>query len=352
MDILKETRFVERLQFFNGQRLFASDVQGVEAFNREMRWLHNQSLHQPGIGNGFAVSGKKSDREVEIGPGYAIDALGREIVLTQSESQPVPPVAAEVDGTPVLFDLVVSYPDDQFLEATESRQGVCSGPGVTRLKEEPIFCWVRLNANGQPQDADLKRDILARMRIVLARAAVLNCQLNDDVSIAQRISARPSKQPYICCGTVLPDWQRWEITPFVPSSAISKNSAKALQSFSFFPFILPVGLQADIDTSECGFLTTPCYTARIEGPRVRQFAVASEATTNVTAIIDGLIQIVQPAASTFRINVLLLAQFFIQSGGVIEFLSTSGGGSSSDQMDEIIALLSNDWSVVWMGVEG
>jgi hypothetical protein len=43
------------------------------------------------IGNGFAVAGKKGDREVTIGPGYAIDAEGREIVLTQDQVEPVPP---------------------------------------------------------------------------------------------------------------------------------------------------------------------------------------------------------------------------------------------------------------------
>jgi hypothetical protein len=119
MDFLNETRFIERLQFFNGQRLFASDLQGIEAFNREMRWLHNKSLHQPGIGNGFAVAGKKDDREVQIGPGYAIDALGREIVLTQTQVEPVPPVAGEEDGTAALFDLTVSYPDDS------TKRGAC-----------------------------------------------------------------------------------------------------------------------------------------------------------------------------------------------------------------------------------
>ena len=56
MGILDETGFVERPAFFNGQRLFDSDLQALEAFNREMRWLHNQSLHQPGIGRGLAVS--------------------------------------------------------------------------------------------------------------------------------------------------------------------------------------------------------------------------------------------------------------------------------------------------------
>ncbi len=57
--ILDETRFVERFQFFNGQRLFASDLQGADDFNREMRWTHNRSLGQPGIGSGFAVYGKE-----------------------------------------------------------------------------------------------------------------------------------------------------------------------------------------------------------------------------------------------------------------------------------------------------
>src|SRR5574342_507094 len=100
MGVLEETRFVERLQFFTGQRLFATDLQAIEAFNREMRWLHNRSLHQPGVGKGFAVSGKRGDREVYIGPGYAMDADGREIVLTEAKTEPVPPVAGETDGSP------------------------------------------------------------------------------------------------------------------------------------------------------------------------------------------------------------------------------------------------------------
>ena len=77
MSIVGASPFTERIAFFDGQRLFASDLQFLEQFNREMRWLHNRSLHQPGIGSGFAVSGNKGDREVRIEPGYAIDNLGR-----------------------------------------------------------------------------------------------------------------------------------------------------------------------------------------------------------------------------------------------------------------------------------
>ena len=42
-----------------------------------MRWLHNRSLHQPGVGNGYKVTGTQGDRQVTIGPGYALDAYGR-----------------------------------------------------------------------------------------------------------------------------------------------------------------------------------------------------------------------------------------------------------------------------------
>ena len=88
MQFIDATRSVERQRFFDGQRLFADDMQAIEAFNREMRWLHNQSLHQPGVGNGFAVHGKKGDREVAVGAGYAIDDLGREIGLRQPAALP------------------------------------------------------------------------------------------------------------------------------------------------------------------------------------------------------------------------------------------------------------------------
>src|SRR6478736_2969964 len=76
MDELGLTQFVERVRFFNGQQLFASDLQSVEAFDRDMRWLHNRSLHQPGIGNGFAITGRRGDRLVTIGAGYASDVGG------------------------------------------------------------------------------------------------------------------------------------------------------------------------------------------------------------------------------------------------------------------------------------
>src|SRR5258708_38918287 len=98
MAIIDAMQSLERIQFFNGQRLFASDLQGLESFNREMRWLHNQSLHQAGVGSGFAVVGKKDDREVTVSAGYAVDSLGREIVLTKTLRGPLPAVTRRRAG--------------------------------------------------------------------------------------------------------------------------------------------------------------------------------------------------------------------------------------------------------------
>lgn len=347
MGILEETAFIERLQFFNGQRLFASDLQGVEAFNREMRWLHNSSLHQAGVGDGLAANGKKGDREVTIGPGYAIDARGREIVLTRTHTQQVPPVAGGPDGKPVLYDLTVSYPEDSDLEEAETREGICLPRGVIRLREKPVFCWVRLDSNGQPIDSGLKQDVLTGMKIVLARAEVFNCQLNKDLSIAQRRSARPAKQPYITCGVVDPtDWEIWRIA----DPTIFTIQPTAIAQARLGAFILPCGLTADIETTSAGFLTTPCYSARIEGPRLNLIASAEQAH-----VIDGLVNIRNPTPRGFTIDVLLIAQLFPT---VVEpeftTLAAMTVAAEEEEEDFCAQLLPNfsNWHVVWMGVEG
>lgn len=386
MELFKETRFIERLQFFDGQRLLAADLQGLEAFNREMRWLHNRSLHQPGIGNGLAVSGKKGEREVKIGPGYAIDRDGREIVLLQDQVEPIPPVASNQDGTPVLFDLTVSYPGDADLEEVETRQGICTQPGAVRKKEEPIFCWVELGVDGQPRDAAIKLDILTGVRIVLARAEVLNCQLNKDVSIAQRLNARPASQPYVCCAEVEPDWQPWIVAPLNPrgffSSAANIEVFQTLISaITFLPAVIPVGLTAVIDTSDCGFLTTPCYSARIVGPRVRRQTISVDGDSegsrdfDLYIVLDGQIQISDPRPDGFTIFVLLIAQILLTGneapeeagpiGGsaikLLQSLDTESPEFQQQLKSAVDGLFSytfdartgqeSGWKVAWMGVE-
>jgi hypothetical protein len=383
MNILDQTRFIERQQFFNGQRLFADDLQTLEAFNREMRWLHNKSLHQPGIGNGFAVSGKKGDREVTIGPGYAIDREGHEIVLIRDQVEAVPPVAGEADGTPVVFDLTVSYLDEQ-LEEAELREGICNQRGAVRLREEPVFCWVRLDANGQPKEPKDKQAILSGMRLVLARAEVLNCELYQDLSVAERLNARPATLPYVCCGTSEPQWRPLLFAPLDPKETFSGDEgARLVETFSlglgFFPFVLPIGLVAKVDTSGCGFLNTPCYSARISGPRFRSFKrkvkLSQRDEATIAFVFEGFVQIIDPKPTSFIANILLMGQLIAPNkaqrqalfevvGEALEFLKKADLNSdkfkqqTQDTVNKLFKYSRNEttgdetgWRLVWMGVE-
>lgn len=316
MDKLGGTPFVERLSFFDGQQLFASDLQAIDDFDRGMRWLHNRSLHQAGVGNGFAVSGRRGDREVSIQAGYAIDGLGREIVLLDTQAEPVPPVSGEPDGQPAYFDITVSYPSDDDLEEAETRDGVCLPRGAVRLRERPVFCWVRLrrDADGQLRavDAGQSTQIQAGMLIVLARAEVLNCQLNADLSIAQRRRARPPQQPVIRCATVAVTWDVWTV------------DAKTA-----------IGLKTTVDTSAMTFRTTPCYSARISG--VRPLDITSG--RNRLLLLDGPAYIQDPAPTCF--------------GCFVPVLDITGtvAGLPVDLLRQIVADLGVPWAVTWLAIE-
>lgn len=341
MSSLDETPSIERQRFFNGQRLFASDLQRIEAFNTEMRWLHNQSLHQPGIGNGFAVAGRKGDREVTVGPGYAIDDLGREIVLTSLRTVPVQPVAGDGKGQPQRYLLTVQYPSDEDLEEVERREGICDTRGAVRLREEPIFCWIPLNPDGSP--ARDQADILSGRKLVLAEVAVRDCKLDKDISIVQRRNARPPTQPHIACGVECPtDWEGWN-----PWKNESRPDGLELPR-SLYQIV--GGLQATIDTRSAGFQTVPGYFARIDGPRVIDIG---EYDLKSRVVLDGQLSIVAPTATCFAVRVIVLLfaanRLPVIGPGAAAPAELSATADTPGLAD---ILKKENWRVGWMGVEG
>ncbi|HSS95545.1 MAG TPA: hypothetical protein VLK33_00865 [Terriglobales bacterium] len=311
MAIIGETQFLERIQFFNGQRLFADDLQTLEAFNREMRWLHNQSLHQPGVGSGYAITGNIGDRAVVISPGYALDSEGREIILTESLTLAIPPVADNGSGGSVFYFLTVSYPADSDLKTSETRAGICVEPGVVRLREDPVFCWVRLNDNDlnrQPVDENLKTRISKGVFIVLAQIEVLNCKLKQPVSSVQRRNALPARQPRIACDVFPVKW--------APKPAAGMSNPIQIGDLVF---------TAKVDTSGGKFQATPAYVARIEGDRL----FPGDASNNKRPIfVDALVSITAPTQSEFIIQIF---PFCNQSFDLPTVLSS--------------------WKVAWMGIE-
>jgi hypothetical protein len=333
MPIIGGMQFVERTQFFNGERLFASDLQGLEAFSREMRWLHNQSLHQPGIGSGFAVAGNVGDRQVTVSPGYALDSQGREIILTEALIQPIPPVADNGSGRSVFYDLTVSYPQNTDLTPSETRAGICLPTGVVRLREEPIFCWVRITddpTNRQPVDATLKQQIKQGLFIVLAQVEIFNCQLKQPVSIAQRRNARPSKHPRIACGIeTTPTW----VGPAPPNDGGSAPTQVTLGSVMY---------SATVHTSVGGFQATPSYTARLVGSRTFDFGKTGTATeAGGTFFADALISIPSNSQKTPQTP----KEFTIQ---IFPFTQKLSG--FAPQIKDLTDAV-HQWQIAWMGVE-
>ncbi|HUS09297.1 MAG TPA: hypothetical protein VMZ30_02435 [Pyrinomonadaceae bacterium] len=337
MSIIDETKFVERFQFFDGQRLFASDLQGLETFNREMRWLHNRSLHQPGVGSGFAVGGKKGDREVTVGPGYASDVDGREIFLTNTQTLPIPPVAGD-KGSPNFFDLAIAYPDDAALEEVETREGICSDRGVTRLSEAPVFCWVELAGDPlTPRKTKLGRDLQMGLMIRLARIAVLNCELYSDVSIAQRQNARVAVTPYIASGTE-------ELGSVMVLNTKTPTSARN-----------PQIITGTVDTRSAEFLTIPEYRAHVAGPRdITLTTQTGSSTQNVDFVIFDQFQITAQNRGNFEFVslILVLGADLDLSQNDVPGLDEAGNPVTRTRFEEIQRRMLTQWHVIWMGTEG
>jgi len=316
------TRFLERVEFFNGERLFAADLQTLEEVQRELRWLHNKSLHDSGVADGLAVAGEKGDRQVTVQPGYALDSSGREIVLTEANHiEAVPPVADDGAGNPVTFYLTVSYPAT--LVASQNQLADCPSdpPGAVRLSEVPVFCWVRLNSTAS---AGLLQEIETGKRILLATAQVLNCQLYQPITLSQRRNAKPGVHPYI--------FSAQAALPYVKDTLNFQHTQFGIQLKN----LKENKVSFPIDTSAAGFRTSPCYFANLIGERTLDLTASAGPVT-----VEPLLGISAPDLAEFQLS-----------------LSIPAGLLGATPLDALAARLNDlqdqgklGWSIEWLGVE-
>lgn len=285
---------IERVTFFTGQRLMEKDFAALQRANRELRWLHNRSLHSWGIGIGLTAAGERGDSMVTVEPGYGVDCLGREIILTEGGVIPVPAVAhgpeiAARHGGEAVYYLVAAYQEDADQKIAERRPGVCLPEGTVRLSEEPRIEWRR------------PEQLQEGLALVLAQAWIQNCRLSRPLSLAVRRFARPSQQPYIAAGQTDREktaWLLWEVPDQI------------------------VGVLTQVDTSAARFRTTPRYIAHIVGNRLLDRPAGNIMLVGFPAVADAT-----PAG--FTLQVLL-------PGVAVATININDLG----------------WHVVWMGVEG
>ncbi|MGI9073245.1 MAG: hypothetical protein ACR2JB_18470 [Bryobacteraceae bacterium] len=182
---------IERIVFFPGQPLRADDMTDLEATSRELRWLHNRSLHPWGIGVGLEVSGERGATVVKVQPGYAVDRLGRELILSTVESLPIPAVPGSATGGDAIFYLVLRYLPDSAQDTFETRKGVCRPGGSVRLSDRPALDW---KTSGTLQDG---------IDIVLGTIRVKNCMLSARVLLTSRRMINPPQLSYVAGGKTL-----------------------------------------------------------------------------------------------------------------------------------------------------
>jgi hypothetical protein len=302
---------LSRVIFFDGQRLAAGDLNDAATVQRELRWLHNRSLHNLGIGLGFDVGGAKGDRQVTISPGYAIDSQGREIILTQTLIRAVPARADDGRGGPVVYYLVAAYPDDSQVAVLQERQGECGGDGAVRLQEQAAIYW---KAKGE-------QAVEAGLEIVLAQATVLNCQLSAPLSLDPQRSARPPGQPYVAAGATPAGATPWEL--------VSDTSGKTV-----------LGVKTWVDTAAARFGSTPEYQARVDG---RRFISATDTSDY---ILEGTAILSVPDARGFTLTV------FLPRGLTVGNLEVNPASLYNPATNLLTAVKDAPWSVVWFGVEG
>ncbi len=292
---------LQRMTFFPGQRLTAADLTELQRTSRELRWLHNRSLHRWGIGVGLGVTGERGAAIVTVEPGYGVDCLGREIILTEIRQKTVPAVAGGPTGEEVPCYLVAAYKTDADQKVAERRPGVCMPEGTVRLGEEPRIDW------RQPYQ------LQEGLELILAQAWIRNCKLSRPLSLTGRRSARPSHQPYIAAGQTAAgntNWEPWEISNVV------------------------VGVRTKVDTSAARFRTTPHYMAHVVGQRFYQ-------DNAETLLLLGITTIKETTAEEFTLEVFLPQ-------------SADASVSSLKLRAELLTIINSQlrWQVVWMGIEG
>lgn len=101
---------LERLNYFNGQRLEAADLRAEQAYHIGVRRALNRALFSPGIGAGLEVVRHPGDQHrVLVMPGLAIDAQGREIIVSAPLEVLVQGSPAGAGGLVLGNYLVISY---------------------------------------------------------------------------------------------------------------------------------------------------------------------------------------------------------------------------------------------------
>jgi hypothetical protein len=130
---------LERLGYYNGQRLEAPDYRLEQRYHIDARRMLNRGLFTPGVVSGFLVEKVAGEtRKVRVRRGVALDPAGRETILLDDVLVDVPN-QKPTEGPGYL--LVARYCEEAVEGGDPWRGGPTGAPRPARVREEVVLEW-------------------------------------------------------------------------------------------------------------------------------------------------------------------------------------------------------------------
>jgi hypothetical protein len=293
----------DRVTYRDLQLLQARDLRDDVRRDARLRWLHTRYLHLIwGIAFGFEVQPSTDQTAVAVGPGYAVDSAGRDLVLPDSIELAVPATIG-----PTTFVLIAGYQEDAAFPNRRDLSSLCLEGGLDPRHERPLLAWVR-------QD-----DARFGPQVPLAQGEVTNGHVSVPLDVRPRRYARRLARPHVGWGSTEAGNTGWVVGP--------------LEEHRMW-------LTATIDTSEAGFTKVPFYFARLRigpgAPTTPPWLTSVSgptATSDQRFSTDGFTLIANPDVDYFEYQVLQLP-----------------GLPISRIVDPTVAE-KEGWSIDWLGIE-
>jgi hypothetical protein len=301
--------------FFEHQLLTAADLTELGEAERALRRLHHRTLHGWGISRGMEVTGAVGVARLVVTAGYALDAAGRELMLTTPVELDVPAVAGEPGGPSEEFLLVVRWTEDEEA-AARLREGAGDAFGAVRLEDDPTLQWLP------------EKDVRNGFDLILAGIKVRDCRLAAPPDGSARRLLKVS--PHVASGSTEPGATQWSLV---------RNASGSV-----------LGVKTDVDTRSGGFTGPPTYLVRLEGRRDTETPEPEQ----VAAVLDGHPYVESSGARTLTVVVPLHPGVTAAepTPGVqgVKTLPLNPPELLGDALPELVGT-GLRWSVAWVGVE-
>jgi hypothetical protein len=303
---------LDPVTYRDGQRLTAQDLRDDLRHAERRQRLHTRGLHETwGIALGLGVTRIEDDegpgRMIRIEPGYAVDALGRDILLSAQIDVPIPDLAE-----PLV--LTMRHLEDAAFRGRADLEAVCLGAGLKNPRtERPAFHWRR------------QSEVEFGTEIPLTQLWPSGGQPDPRV----RRYARTRVRPHIAWGETEAGRTGWQFNVHEDSPDF--------------------GLYVDVDTTMAGFNDRPFYFAQLSGRSIPlgddaadKADVGSQDSTHFSNSY-GYLSSTEPAGFRFRVSPPPCSEW--------RRSSSAGAEAAVPPCNPAAEANRLGWRIFWIGIE-